>query len=149
VARGLAVGDVPVPGRCLAPGTWACRRSGALRILHGMSTSNQITVDPVTFKADLGDLEASITLVQSRAGSIEDEYRNITSQLMTLSSGGMGVTASAWSSPAGGTFTAVATQLSNAMSTLQNLLNDMVSRMQQTYSNYVQTETANTQNLTP
>ncbi len=53
------------------------------------------------------------------------------------------------SSPAGDTFTAVATLLSNAMSTLQNLLDDIVRRMQQAYSNYVQTETANTKNLTP
>jgi len=102
-----------------------------------------VTVDPQTFKVQLGDLEASITLVQSKAGSIEDEYHNITSQFMTLTSG------SAWSSPAGDTFTGVATLLSNAMSTLQNLLDDIVRRMQQAYSNYVQTETTNTKNLTP
>jgi uncharacterized protein YukE len=105
-------------------------------------------VDPQTFKVDLGDLASAIALVGSRAGSIEDEYLNITTQFQSLSSAGTGVTASAWSSPAGDTFTAVVAQLTKAISTLQQLLSDIVSRMQQAYNNYVQAETANTQSLT-
>jgi uncharacterized protein YukE len=112
-------------------------------------STNQVTVDPQTWTVYLGDLAASITLVQSKASSIEDEYLNITSQFQTLQWDGMGMTASAWASPAGDTFTAVITKLTNAMSTLQQLLSDTISRMQQTYNNYVQAETTNTKNLTP
>jgi uncharacterized protein YukE len=112
-------------------------------------STNQVTVDPQTWTVYLGDLAASITLVQSKASSIEDEYLNITSQFYNIQWDGMGITASAWASPAGDTFTAVTTKLTNAMSTLQQLLSDTISRMQQTYNNYVQAETTNTKNLTP
>jgi uncharacterized protein YukE len=116
--------------------------------MPGSGQSGQITIDPQTFKVDLGDLASSIALVQSRAGSMEDEYRKITQQFQNLSVAGTGMTASAWSSPAGDTFVPVEAQLRNAMSTLQQLLNEIVSRMQQSYNNYVQTEEVNIQNLT-
>jgi uncharacterized protein YukE len=113
-----------------------------------MPATGQTTVDAQTFKVDLGDLESAIALVKSKAYSIEGEYRNITQQFQNLSIAGTGMTGNAWQSPAGSTFTPVETQLSNAMSTLQQLLDDIVSRMQQTYNNYVETETVNVQNVT-
>jgi len=113
-----------------------------------MASGDQTTIDAQTFKVDLADLASSIALVKSKAGAIEDEYLNITQQFQDLSVAGTGMTGDAWSSPAGDTFMPVETQLSSAMSNLQELLSDMVSRMQQTYNNYVQTETVNVQNVT-
>jgi hypothetical protein len=88
-------------------------------------------------------MAASMALVGSLATSIGDEYGKIRFQFAAVSALG------AWSSPAGDTFTPVETQLVNAMSTLQELLGEIVIRMRQTYDNYVQAETVNTQILTP
>jgi uncharacterized protein YukE len=112
------------------------------RSAEATTTGTTQDADAQSFKVDLEDMESSITLVQSRANSIDDEYTKIRYQFFLVSHFG------AWSSPAGDTFTPVVTQLVNAMSVLQELLVEIVSMMRQTYDNYVQAETTNVQILT-
>lgn len=117
------------------------------QVTVGTTSGGQVTVGTPTWTVDLGALADSITLVSSRALSIENEYDNITTQYETIEMGGTGASAAVWSSPAGNTFNDVATQVTNVMSTLQQLLGDMVTRMRQTYDNYVQAETTNVNNV--
>lgn len=113
-----------------------------------MITGTTQAVDPQTFKVDLGDVASSVAQVHSWGTSIGDEYIKIKLSFELLSVFGEGMPQSAWSSPAGVAFAAVETQLVTAMSVLQELLDEIVSRMGQTYDNYVQAETVNTQILT-
>ncbi|MYS23327.1 WXG100 family type VII secretion target, partial [Streptomyces sp. DvalAA-14] len=98
----------------------------------------QTFMTPASWTNDLKELADAITFVQGKADTIADQISTITTQYSTLEE--------IWATPAGQTFTDVATRVNSAMQQLQTLLGDTTDRMQMTHDNYQQAEEKNTAN---
>ena len=91
------------------------------------------------FSVDLGDFSAAIGRVGSSRDAIEAANAQMVTQFQAVEA--------AWQSPAGESFTTFLSALTSSTQKLQELLDDMVTRMQTTYRNYADAETSNTHNL--
>ena len=91
------------------------------------------------FSVDLGEFSGAIGRVGGDRDTIESANSQIVAQFKAVEA--------AWQSPAGESFTTFLTDLVSATQQLQQLLDDMVSRMQTTYHNYSNAESTNTSNL--
>jgi WXG100 family type VII secretion target len=76
--------------------------------------------------------------VKGKASSVSDRISTISTQYSTIEE--------LWSTPAGQSFSDVATKVNNAMAQLQTLLGDTTDRMQMTHDNYQQAEDKNAKN---
>lgn len=93
-----------------------------------------------SWTVDLLQLSDSMQIVKSRMQSISDEIDAI----QRLSS----VIEASWSTPAGGTFTDVASQVTTGFATLKDKLSDLVVGMETGYASYVEAERVNNANVT-
>ena len=91
------------------------------------------------FTVDLGDFSDAIGRVSADRDTINAANAQIVAEFQAVEN--------AWHSPAGESFTSFLTDLTSTTQKLQELLDDMVSRMQTTYQNYSDAETTNTANL--
>jgi WXG100 family type VII secretion target len=98
-----------------------------------MSGSSQFTVD-------LEQFSEAITTVTTCQSAISTDFSDIKSELTKV--------LDAWSGPAAESYSDVQKALDSAMQTLENVLGQIVSRMNVTYSNYLNAEQANSSNLT-
>jgi WXG100 family type VII secretion target len=98
-----------------------------------------IDLTPGEFSVDLDQFAAAISTVQTEADNIGVYTTQIT--------GVMQVVQSAWSSPAGQSFAVVAQACNTQMAGLNELLSEMVQRMQTTQQNYQDAEETNTANM--
>lgn len=92
------------------------------------------------FTADLGEFSDAIGRVSADRDTIDAANAQIVAEFQAVEA--------AWRSPAGESFTTFLSDLTSTTQQLQELLDDMVSRMQTTYHNYADAETTNTANLT-
>jgi WXG100 family type VII secretion target len=100
--------------------------------------NGQTLMTPAAWAVDLAKMADAIATVKTKAGSIDDHISTITGEYANVGY--------RWSSPAGQTFSDVTTKATAAMKDMQNMLSDMISRMQLTHDNYETTENVNTQN---
>ena len=97
-------------------------------------------MDPVEFKADLADMHRVIGNVQTESAHIKD--------LMSQIQGEFGKVGPAWSSPSEQSFGDVQKWFMRASHDLDDLLDEMVRRLQRAYKNYHSAEYANLNNVT-
>jgi uncharacterized protein YukE len=110
-----------------------------------------IIMTPQSWTVDLAAMSDAIATTKTNADGVTQEYANIVSYITNLQQGlgwgGSAPFAGYWVGPAADTFNAVTEALYNAMSSLDGLLADVVSQLEQSYQNYVAAEAANTRNL--
>jgi uncharacterized protein YukE len=94
-----------------------------------------------SWAVDLAQLENAIAVVSGVALSIERHHSTIVSLCGEVDD-------DVWQSPGGQTFSDVSARLNDAMTTLDQLMDDIVDRMRTSYDNYEQAEKAATQNFT-
>lgn len=97
-------------------------------------------MDPVEFKADLADMHRVIGSVQNESAHIKDVMNNI--------QGEFGKVGPAWSSPSEQSFDDVKKWFVRASNDLDDLLDEMVRRLQKAYENYHSAEYSNLNNVT-
>ena len=97
-------------------------------------------MDPVEFKADLADMQRVIGSVQNESAHIKDVMSNIHAQF--------GKVGPAWKSPSEQSFDDVKRWFTRTSNDLDDLLDEMVSRLQKAYKNYHSAEYANLNNVT-
>jgi uncharacterized protein YukE len=93
------------------------------------------------FKVDLKQLHNAI-------GSVRREHTAITDAMSAVGTE-FGAVETAWGTPATTTFDDVQSWFVKVSKDLEDLLDDMVNRLQTAYNNYKHTEETNTQNLKP
>ncbi|WP_431949793.1 WXG100 family type VII secretion target [Actinacidiphila sp. bgisy167] len=91
------------------------------------------------FQVALQDLHAAIGIVRSESGTVSGLIGRIQSHFDAAQS--------FWQSPAASTFETTASWFTTSSRALEDLLNEMVGRLQTAYDNYVAAERANTNNL--
>lgn len=101
--------------------------------------ANTIQIGSEEFKVDLAQLAAAIGTVSSNRDAIENDLKQLESELAAL--------ASSWQSPAGATFDDFQATLISAAGKMSSVLDQMVSRMRTTHDTYLNAEQANTKNL--
>jgi uncharacterized protein YukE len=98
-----------------------------------------VYMTPQAWGVDLPEFHDAIAFVRGKSGLIEDHIDAIHRKSQAIYRG--------WTSPAGDTFGDVSRKAATAMLVLQGLLEEMVTRMNKSYDNYLVTEQANTKNL--
>jgi uncharacterized protein YukE len=101
--------------------------------------NGETLMTPGAWAIDLQKMADAITTVKTKSGSIDGHVTAITGEYTKVSA--------KWSSPAGETFADVTKKASTAMTDMQTMLTDMVSRMQLSHDNYYNTEVLNTKNV--
>jgi len=90
------------------------------------------------FQVDLGQLSDAITTVRGLTASVSDEVSVMQSRLQTI--------ASLWRTPSTASYEEIEAWFDTASTDLVNLLEEIVSRLQQAYDTYVTTEQTNVSN---
>jgi uncharacterized protein YukE len=98
-----------------------------------------IYLTPGEFSVDLDLFSAAISTVQTEADNIGVNTTAITGVMRDVQS--------AWISPAGQSFAVVAQACNTQMASLNELLSEMIQRMQTTQQNYQEAEETNTNNM--
>jgi predicted trehalose synthase len=93
------------------------------------------------FKVDLQQLHNAIGTVKREHGAITDSMSGVSTEFAAVKD--------AWDTPSAATYDDVRAWFVRVSGDLEDLLNDMVGRMQTAYNNYKQAEEANIGNLTP
>jgi WXG100 family type VII secretion target len=99
--------------------------------------TNSIT--PAEFKVDVAQLAEAITIVGARTDSIRNEVMIINDVFNQAES--------FWQSPAGTSFAAFQAEFTQDMQNLNDLLDEMVTRMTAAHDQYVDVEQTNTANF--
>ena len=90
------------------------------------------------FQVDLGQLSDAITTVRGLTASVSDEVSVMQSRLQTI--------ASLWRTPSTASYEEIEAWFDTASTDLVNLLEEIVSRLQQAYDTYGTTEQTNVSN---
>jgi WXG100 family type VII secretion target len=91
------------------------------------------------FRVDLQQMEEAIGVLKLQAGLIDSRVATITTLLRSVPA--------SWSSPAELTFNEVQQVCTAQLTRLTGLLEEMISRMQTAYQNYLDAEQSNVSNL--
>jgi WXG100 family type VII secretion target len=102
---------------------------------------NGVVMTPGAWRVDLKTMKEVITTITGRIKVISEAQETLGQQ--------RGFVESAWTSPAGDTFSDVSDQVDQAMAHMGSVLENLVAKLQQTYDNYMETEAQAVKNLTP
>jgi uncharacterized protein YukE len=103
--------------------------------------ADTITLGSTQFNVDLKQIQAAIGVLKTEYASLDADSIALAAQFALIEA--------AWQSPAGDTFAPLKQSLAQSFTGLLDLLQQMILRMQTTYTNYEQAEAANARNLTP
>ncbi len=94
---------------------------------------------PEEWRADLQALKDAIAVVKREKSSISTNMSSIDTKMSTISTH--------WSSPSYHSYDAMKTWFQKGQHDLESMLSDIVKRMETSYTNYHNAETANVKNL--
>lgn len=97
--------------------------------------ANEVIIGSAEFKVDLAAMSDAIGVVSSKSSSIRTDLTSLQTLLTQLQSD--------WQSPAGLTYSDLSTSLNTAATSMETVLDGIVSRLGTTYENYVAMETTN------
>lgn len=100
--------------------------------------------DPISldeFRVDLKQLQDAIGTVKREHGTISETMASVADEFARVKD--------AWDTPSEQSFDAVQAWLLRVTHDLENILQDSIGRMQQSYDNYRRAEEENTKNVTP
>jgi uncharacterized protein YukE len=95
----------------------------------------------IEWAVDLPALQTAIGQIKDLHAQISDETAKLRTRFKMISD--------AWVSPSGESFQTLSASFNTVATTLSDLLDDAVVRMQKSYDNYVEAELRNKQSLTP
>lgn len=93
------------------------------------------------FNVDLQSLSDAADAIQTQATTISDQCAAINQAFGQVTASGV------WTTPAGGSFAELQAACTTAMTNLDNLLTEMISRMRAAYQNYHDAELSNFKNF--
>ncbi|MEV5753694.1 WXG100 family type VII secretion target [Actinoallomurus sp. NPDC052308] len=91
-----------------------------------------VVMTPGSWKVDLAQMAETLRVLQGKAEAISGYHDTIKQQFRNVQF--------AWTSPSGDTFSDISVQVERALTNLDELLANVVDRMQQSYDNYRQAE---------